>query len=51
MAFMRCTVFCDYISLMSFVMFSERGQSVIIMQRFPGSQYKLVCPTFGQYFG
>ena len=46
MAFIRCTVFCDYISLMSLVMFPERGQSVIIVQRLPGSQYKLVCPTF-----
>ena len=51
MAFIICTVFRDYISLMSLVMFPERGQSVIIVQRLPGSQYKLVCPTFRQYFG
>ena len=51
MTFIRCTVFCDYISLMSLVMFPESGQSVIIVQRLPGSQYKLVCPTFGHYFG
>ena len=44
MVFIRCTVFCDYISLMFFVMIPERGQSVIIVQRLPGSQYKMCVP-------
>ena len=42
---------CDNISLLFIVMFLEKGQSVIIAQRMPGSQYKLACATFGQYFG
>ena len=33
MVFNSGTVFCDYISLMSLVMFPERGQSVIIVRR------------------
>ena len=40
----------DYI-ILSLVMFPEVGQSVTIVQRLPGGQYKFVCLIFGHYLG